>query len=210
MPASIPNDIYQYSLLSAFQAGLKTGGPPVAFLTNHGTHGIGICEDEAAHLIQVDGRSYILSPDGKASPASDHTPLPFVMVNVFQPTCSVHVPDGTTLSGLRYVFEAKGLTSSGKNTPMPFSVRGTFKRIHLGLENELEGVRGTIFGYSIPVWQAELSGTGIQCCFITDDLKSGGRVMDFEIGNEAVVDWAKCGRFHLGFPQEEQYETLTM
>ena len=93
MPNSIPNDIYQYSLRSAYNAGLKEGGPPVAFLTNHGTHGVGIFEtdeDEEGErpndMVQVDSVAYSLDKDGKATKASQQDQMPFTMVCVFQPS----------------------------------------------------------------------------------------------------------------------------
>jgi alpha-acetolactate decarboxylase len=46
------------------------------------------------------------------------------------------------------------------------------------------------------------------CCFLSEDKKTGGRVKEFETGKAAEVDWAKCGRFHLGFPQDDEYEEL--
>ena len=69
MAKSIPNDIFQYSLHSAYEAGLKDGGPPVAFLTNHGNHGLGVFEDEESDLIQVDSVAYSIDKDGDVEPA---------------------------------------------------------------------------------------------------------------------------------------------
>jgi alpha-acetolactate decarboxylase len=43
---------------------------------------------------------------------------------------------------------------------------------------------------------------------LSGDKKAGGRVKEFETGEAVEVDWAKCGRFHLGFPQDDEYEEL--
>lgn len=203
MAKSIPNDIYQYSLLSALKAGLQDGGPPVAFLTNHGTHGIGVFEEQESDMIQVDSIAFSIDENGAATRADKEDTMPFVMVTVFQPAQRVKPPKGTTSKKLKEVFEA------GKNTPMPFRITGSFKYISTKQQTYWD-VNGTIFGYAIPTWQKDISGDGLQSCFLAEDKKKGGRVNDFETGDGAVLEWAKCGRFHLGFPQDEEYEDLRL
>lgn len=203
MPASIPNDIYQYSLLSALRAGLQDGGPPVAFLTNHGTHGIGVFEDEERDMIQIDSVAYSIDQNGIASKADKEDTMPFVMVTVFQPAQRVKPPPRTTSKKLKEVFER------GKNTPMPFRISGGFKYISTKQQTYWD-VKGTIFGYAVPGWQKDVSGEGLQSCFLAEDQTKGGRVTDFETGEGAVVEWAKCGRFHLGLPQDEEFEELRL
>ncbi|KAH9822859.1 hypothetical protein Tdes44962_MAKER00687 [Teratosphaeria destructans] len=208
MAPSIPNDIYQYSLRSAYNGGLKEGGPPVAFLTNHGTHGIGIfegLEDESQpyDMIQIDSVAYSLDGNGAAERADREDQMPFVMVTVFQPNQRVKVPVSTGSKKVKEVFER------GKNTPMPFRITGLFK--YIGTQQQTYwDVKGTIFGYSIPRWQKDISGEGLQSCFISDDKQKGGRVLDFETGEGVVLEWAKCGRFHLGFSQDAQFEALRL
>lgn len=210
MAKSIPNDIYQYSLLSAYNAGLKDGGPPVAFLTNHGTHGVGFFEsdeDEPSErpndVIQVDSVAYSLDKTGAAEKAEKEDQMPFVMVTVFQPAKRVKPPAGTTSKKVKELFE------QGKNTPMPFRIAGRFK--YIGTQQQTYwDVKGTIFGYCIPGWQKEISGDGLQSCYLSEDKKVGGRVLDFETGEGAILDFAKCGRFHLGFPQDDEFEQLRL
>lgn len=201
MAKSIPNDIYQFSLHSALNAGLKDGGPPVAFLTNHGTHGIGVFEDDEGDMIQLDSVAYTIDDSGAATRADKEDTMPFCMVTVFQPAQRVKPPKGTTSKRVKEVFEA------GKNTPMPFRISGSFKYISTKQQTFWD-VKGTIFGYAIPTWQKDVSGEGLQSCFLAEDKKKGGRVSDFETGEGAMLEWAKCGRFHLGFPQDEEYEAL--
>ncbi|KAF2483512.1 hypothetical protein BDY17DRAFT_324237 [Neohortaea acidophila] len=111
-----PNDIHQFSLLSAFHAGLKEGGPPAAFLATQGTHGLGISEDDEADMLQLDSECYTFSDEGEAARADPEDQMPFVMVTAFQPAARVKPPRGTTSATIREVFEGK----AGKNTPLPF------------------------------------------------------------------------------------------
>lgn len=202
MPNSIPNDIYQYSLLSAYKSGLDSGGPLVAFLTNHGTHGIGVFEDGDS-MIQIDSKAYALDRDGHATKAGQDRQQPFVMVNVFQPTHRRVLPKGATVENVQQVL------NSSKNTPMPFSVAGSFRNIQLE-GTAVKHVTGTVFGYAIPSWQKDFSGEGLQCCFLSENRTEGGKVVSFEAAEEVHVQWAKCGRFHLGFPQDDAYENLDL
>jgi alpha-acetolactate decarboxylase len=207
MPNSIPNDIYQYSLFSAYNAGLKSGGPPVAFLTNHGTHGTGYFESDSSNtrandMIQLDSTAYTISKDGTVKAADRGACMSHTSVVVFQPTHRFKAPPGTSSNKIK-----EEVFSMGRNTPMSFSAKGAFKSITTE-QKSFEGVKGTIFGFVIPSWQKEVSGDGLVCCFISEDKKSGGRVKEFETGQAVEVDWAKCGRFHLGFPQDDEYEEL--
>nr|POE66235.1 alpha-acetolactate decarboxylase [Quercus suber] len=209
MAKSIPNDIYQFSLFSAYNAGLKDGGPPIAFLANHGTHGIGLFEsdedDERPNdMIQLDGVAYSLDGDGDVDRADKQDQMPFVMVTVFQATQRVKPPAGTGSKKVKEVFER------GKNTPMPFRITGKFRYINTQ-QQTLWDVQGTIFGFCVPAWQKSVSGDALQqSCFLSEDKKHGGRVLDFETGDDALLEWAKCGRFHLGFPQDDEYEELRL
>jgi len=211
MPNSIPNDIYQYSLFSAYSAGLKSGGPPVAFLTNHGTHGTGYFESQPADsssrpndMIQLDSTAYTIDSEGTAKQAERGACMSHTSVVVFQPTHRFKAPPGTSSTKIH-----QEVFSMGRNTPMSFSAKGTFKSITTEQKTYSGGsVKGTIFGFVIPTWQKDVSGEGLVCCFLSEDKTVGGRVEDFETGDAVEVDWAKCGRFHLGFPQDELYEEL--
>ena len=203
MSKAPPNDIHQYSLLSAYHSGLKDGGPPVGFIEKQGTHGIGILADEERDMIQIDSVSYVFDEDGDAEPADKEDQLPFVMVTVFQPSQRVKPPKGTTSKKVKEVFER------GKNTPMPFRISGKLGYVSTKQQTYWD-VKGTIFGFSIPSWQSHVSGEGLQCCFLAEDKRRGGRVSDFETGESAVLDWAKCGRLHLGFPQDDEFEQLRL
>ena len=211
MAKSIPNDIFQYSLLSAFEAGLKDGGPPVASLTNHGNHGIGVFEDDeedsgrtqGPDLVQINGVAFAIDHDGHAAKAERDDQAPFVMVTIFQPQQKSRTPKGTSRRKIQEIFER------GKNTPMPFRLTGDFRYISTRQQTYWD-VKGTIFGFYIPTWQSHISGEGLQCCFLAEDQKAGGKVNDFETGDGAILEWAKCGRFHLGFPQDEEYDQLRL
>lgn len=128
--------------------------------------------------------------------------MPHTSVVVFQPTYRFKASPGTSSYKIK-----EEVFSMGRNTPMPFRVEGGFKTIETE-QRVYNDVKGTIFGFVVPAWQKEVSGDGLVCCFLSEDKRTGGRVKDFQTGDSVEVDWAKCGRFHLGFPQEDEYEQL--
>ncbi|KAJ8608641.1 hypothetical protein MRB53_039525 [Persea americana] len=220
MPASIPNDIYQFTTLPAFNASHDASGPPAAFLTRHGTHGIGFFGHASSPrptiLYLLDSVAYELALNGSAYRATQSDTIPFVMVTVFQPTYCVQAPFATRDTVLPVVTKIGQGMHGGKNSYMPFRIKGFFKTIQLGVEGKsamlrtLEDVQGTLFGYMMPAWTAGISGKGMRCVFLDDGKRNGGYVVEFEAGPEAQVEWAICGRFHLGLPSGESWEALDL
>ncbi|KAK8034711.1 hypothetical protein PG993_009706 [Apiospora rasikravindrae] len=222
MPSSIPNDIYQYSLWPAFAAGLDRGGPRVADLINHGTYGVGVFEKSPSssppndasdgsgalpfatppkEMVQIEGKAYSIAYDGTVEAAEPRASLPYAMVTVFQPTQRVELHLSFTFADLRKVV--------WPNSPMPFRITGAFRSVHTK-QGLYEDVEGTIFGFMIPKWQATVSGDEYsQMRFIDDDRRQGGgSVLGFEAGEGVLLESGGCGRFHLGFPQNEQFNQL--
>ncbi|KAK7935469.1 hypothetical protein PG985_000964 [Apiospora marii] len=219
MPSSIPNDIYQYSLWPAFAAGLDRGGPRVADLINHGTYGVGVFEKGSEspangggsgalpfttpprEMVQIEGQAYSIAYDGTVEPAEPRANLPYAMVTVFQPTQRAELHSSFTFDDLRKV--------DWPNSPTSFRITGAFRSVHTK-QGLYEGVEGTIFGFMIPRWQAAVSGDEYsQMRFIDDDRKQGGgSVLGFEAGEGTLLESGGCGRFHLGFPQDDKFNQL--
>ncbi|KAF2091562.1 hypothetical protein K490DRAFT_31545 [Saccharata proteae CBS 121410] len=231
MVASIPNDIFQYSLFSAHSQGFRSGGPPVFNLTSHGDHGIGIFaptnpqtpnpasgEDGEDAMVMMDAVAYRISSSGgndaKAEKADPKAVMPFVMVTNFK-TSFLDEVKGLTMDILKERFGLVGMQATGgPNSYMPFIVEGEFKRMHLGrkkMGRTLENVNGTIVGFVVPEWASVVSGPRIQACFLseeeTEGVRLGGWVYDFQaVEHESYVMSGKTGRFHLGFPQGGEWE----
>ncbi|KAK4986449.1 hypothetical protein LTR28_001986 [Elasticomyces elasticus] len=178
-------------------------------------------------MMLCDSVAYHISEDGAVTRAKQDARLPFVMVTVFEPEMAVVVREaGLALSGLRDVFAA-GVPKGARNSFVPFRLRGRFSAVHVvsgfprpGEEaaaaawRTIKDVKGTVFGFAGPSWAKGYSVTGPQCCFLSEEDGQGGRkggfVVGFEAEGEVRVEWALCGRFHLGLPQGEEWETLEL
>ena len=230
--ARIPNDIFQFSLHSAYTQGLTSTGPPASALSGYGTHGIGYVASprpgRGGDLLLLDAVPYLLT-DGatavKVSERGENTALAFVMVTKFQPESRAVVPRNQNLSlaGLPAVFASQGADAGGRNSLMPFCVRSasftSMTVVAADGEHVLRDVEGTLFGFDVPEWaQGSICGPAgetVRCCFLESGPSGGGRtrggfVRHFEVRGEAVVEWAVCGRFHLGLPSGEEWQGLRL
>lgn len=213
--ARIPNDIFQYSLHSAFKAGLTSAGPPATALNGYGTHGIGhiagTAERESGDLLLLDGIPHLLLPDGTAKAPDRSTALAFVMVTNFQAETRAMVKE-LKMKGLGDVFASQGAGRGGRNSLMPFVVIGKFGKVVFKGGQVLSDVKGELFGFGVPAWAFGISSPGeaMRCCFLEAGGKRGGFVDDFEVNSDAVIEWAVTGRFHLGFPNGEDWQAAQL
>jgi acetolactate decarboxylase len=209
MVGSIPNDIFQFSTYSALKAGFNQGQPRTADLTSHGTDGIGVYEDGSLMILK-DRQAYALTRDGKAKSAPMNARLPLALVTVYQPSFRLKIPS-VSLEALDELVSSDDVgPAKGVNTLMPFKIAGRFDSIEF--ENGPDGtaIDGTVFGFVVPSWMRTISGPRIHAHFLDASEEVGGRVTNFMMAEEAVLSFAKCGRFHLGFPQGEQWEEMKL
>lgn len=236
MVSRIPNDIFQFSTVSALMAGLATSGPTASQLHGYGTHGIGTFSRMNGELLYLNNTAYQFTSDGQTRRAPPNEPLPFIQVTKFQPEYRTLASSNLTRDNLLELFASGGPEAGGKNSFIPFCVRGSFKAVHLRVAGpqlfegqslsevaknakqwSLSDVKGTIWGISSPEWAQGISVAGVHCHFVTDadvaggkDVR-GGRVRDFEVGGEGVeVSWGVTGRYHLGMPRGEEWENLEL
>lgn len=204
MVASIPNDIFQFS---TYAGGFNIGQPRTVDLTSHGTDGIGIYED-GTRMILVNQQAYQLAKDGTVSHGLANARLPFAMVTIFQPTYRIKLPD-LALDSLEELVSSSELgPAKGINTLMPFKIVGLFASVSLDGAGSMSEVMGTMFGFVVPSWMRDISGPRIHAHFLDANETKGGLVTDFDLSEGVTLGFAKCGRFHLGFPQDPEWEDV--
>jgi alpha-acetolactate decarboxylase len=209
MVGSIPNDIFQFSTFAALSAGFNTGQPRTADLTSHGTHGLGVYEDGSL-MILIERQAYALRKDGTVVPGPMQERLPFAMVTIFQPTYRIKLPT-LSLDELEEIVSSEELgPAKGINTLMPFTITATFSGMELEQGGSFANIEGTMFGFVVPRWMREISGPRIHAHFVDEEEGKGGKVAGFQIEEEATLGFAKCGRFHLGFPQGPEWENVKL
>ena len=219
MVASIPNDIFQFSTWAAVHKGFNTGQPRAADLTSHGTDGIGVFED-GKFMALIDAKAYTIAKNGDVSRAQLQERLCYAMVTIFQPMRIAKFQESDiNMKGLKELLSSVETLPGigGGNSILPFKIRGTFAGLVLETPSpspdRQESVKGTIFGYKVPAWMEGISGPVLNCHFVSEESSGtgrGGRVVSFEAVKGAVLGVSKCGRFHLGFPQGEDWEDVKL
>jgi alpha-acetolactate decarboxylase len=208
MVGTIPNDIFQFSTFAAHTAGFNTGQPRTADLTSHGTDGLGIYENGTL-MILLDRQAYSVRKDGTVVPAPMDARLPFAMVTVYQPTYRIQLPS-LSLESLEDLISSSELgPAKGINTLMPFKITANFASVRLEQGGELAGI-GKVFGFVVPKWMRDISGPRIHAHFLDEDETRGGKIEGFEVDEDVTLGFAKCGRFHLGFPQVPEWEDVRL
>ena len=236
MAAKIPNDIFQFSTTGALQAGFTGQGPIVHHLQGYGSHGLGAIAGTDDELIFLDSQAYKFhSKDnlkGKhlAKTASGDEGLAFVMVTKFLPEYQITVNGHFERNSVMDVIGSQGGDAGGKNSFVPFRIRGSFARVKIAKNNALRrhqeplkqtetqddliDVKGTVFGFAGPEFFSGVSVTGAHCFFLSDrddnGERRGGAFVDFETNGQAEVSWAVTGRYHLGFPRGDTWENLSI
>jgi acetolactate decarboxylase len=221
MAAKTPNDIYQFSLLNAYHSGLTLSGPPVRALQGYGTDGIGYLPRNSGELLFLDSTAYSIAPNDSdrdechVEHAKGDIQLPFVMVTKYVPEFSLEVNGEVDIDSLMDVLGCEGPIAGGKNSFMPFRVRGTFSRVEFYVVgHELVDVKGTVFGFVSPKWAKHISVTGVHCYFLSErdgeGKLRGGKVKQFKTSGGVELTWSLTGRFHLGLPSGEEWEDLDL
>lgn len=233
MVSRIPNDIFQFSTVSALMGGLADSGPIVSQLQGYGTHGIGTFAKMDGELLYLNGEAWQFTSDGKTRRAPADLSLPFIQVTKFVPEFITSVSSNLKREDLIDLFHAGGEMAGGKNSFIPFQIKGSFKDVHLRVAGpqlydgqplgevakkakqwSYSDVKGTIWGISSPEWAQGISVGGVHCHFVTDADENGevkgGHVLDFEVQDGVEVTWGVTGRYHLGMPRGKEWEDLEL
>ena len=211
MVSRIPNDIFQFSLPSAFDAGLNSSGPQSGQLTGYGSHGIGLFANNGGDLLFLDSVAWQIGSDCSVKRADHYTSLPLVQVTRYLPEAELVLDEGSVMGGLVERMAKAG--HGGQNSFMPFRLRGKFASVSVGgsAGRTLEDVEGVMFGLMSPVWAQGFSVVGANAVFMTSGKNSlGGRVKAFKTAGACKLDWAVTGRYHLGMPSGQEWEGLTL
>lgn len=161
-------------------------------------------------MILKDRQAYALTKDGKAKPAPMNARLPLALVTVYQPSFRLKIPSISLEAFDELVSSNDVGPAKGINTLMPFKIAGHFDSIEFEDGPSRSAIDGTVFGYVVPAWMKAISGPRIHAHFLDASEEVGGKITDFMMAEEAVLSFAKCGRFHLGFPQGEEWEEIKL
>ncbi|KAK2629160.1 hypothetical protein QTJ16_002263 [Diplocarpon rosae] len=218
-----PNDIYQFSLISALMSGLtsSTSSTSISSLLTHGTFGVGTFESMDGEMIVLDSTAYQFHGDGSTNVASPSQLVPFAMVSDFQPQkCqSISLPSKQAM--LDTIDDA---FPHAQNAFVLFRLQGSFRHVKIRaihpqayagqrlaelaegqMVREFADVAGTVVGLRSPRWSEGISVVGVHAHFIDDGRAMGGHVLEIEGAGEVRFEGSVGGKLELELPESREF-----
>ncbi len=190
----IRDTIFQTSTIGALMAGDYDGNLTFGELRKHGDFGLGTFNDLDGEMIALDGTFYQVKSDGKADVVPDPVKTPFATVTFFEAdkTLSTDKPlSCKELEGyldtilptknILYAVKIEGSFDSVKTRSVPKQAR-PYPPLMEVVKHEsvfdLDNMKGTMVGFRLPDYLADINTTGFHMHFISEDRDAGGHVLD--------------------------------
>jgi len=207
--------VYQYSTINALLEGVYDGEMTCGRLLGHGDFGLGTFNGLDGEMIVIDAEVYKIRSDGKADRMGADETTPFAVVTAFEPNMIFNIEhDGSpTLeqllefkvpeSNLVQAIRIDGHFKYVKVRSVPKQKR-PYRRLAKITEDqpvfEFKDVRGTLVGFLIPPYFANINVPGYHFHFITEDRSRGGHVLKCRTGHvEMQID--EIPEFRLVLPE---------
>lgn len=205
----------QVSTIDAILDGVYDGVLSYGELRRYGDFGLGTFAGLDGEGIFLDGDFYQVKADGKVYAVGDDMTTPFAAVTFFDADREMALDGGMTMAqftealdaalpsdNMFYAVKITGVFSymktrsvPGQQKPYPPLVEVTAHQP----EFEMENISGTIVGFRCPPYVAGVNVVGYHLHFISDDLNSGGHILDFTAA-EATAQVDDTGSFFMILP----------
>ena len=219
------NQLTQVSTIDAILAGTYDGTMTCGDLTRYGDFGIGTFDRLDGEMIILDGTVYQVRADGKVYRPDAFVKTPFAAIVSFESDVTRELPAGTGFASMQKIIDK---AASNKNLFSAVRVRGTFnfmKTRSVPAQSKpypplvevtktqavfnLKNVAGTIVGFRSPPYVKGINVPGYHLHFISEDMKAGGHILDFELAEgSAGIDL--CNRFLLILPEDDRFGAVNL
>ncbi|MEW5821787.1 MAG: acetolactate decarboxylase [Cyanobacteriota bacterium] len=217
--------IYQISTINALLESVYDTDIDFKEIKKHGNLGLGTLNGLNGELIGLDGKFYTANIDGKIYPVTDNDKTPFTVVTFFKPDKKLEINDSLNYSDLKKYIDSELPTN---NIFYAFKINGSFKKMKVRSIPEqkkpypplvdvvkhqkvfeLSDVKGTIVGFKCPEYAKEINVADYHFHFLSDDKKSGGHILDFELDKvNAEIDYIY--NIDLVLPQSEDFYNVNL
>lgn len=214
--------ICQVSTIDALLNADYCGHKDLKSLKTFGDFGIGTFKDLDGEMLLLDGTFYQIRSDGKVYEASPETETPFACVTFFDEKETFVLEGGTNyakfakdspkyflpnyfyavkIEGTFKTIKARSVPAQKKPYPLLTEVVKTQPVF------EFKDVKGTLAGFFTPSFFKGINVTGLHLHFISDDRKSGGHVLDFEIA-EGFLKTDKTTNILISLPDTPEFSAM--
>ena len=218
-----PNQIYQYSVISALMTGLSSASSSTSVLKllSHGNLGLGTFESMDGEMVILDGQAYQLKSDGSVGRVPETAKIPFGSVTHFDP----QITRKSTIKDKDHLTQCLvEMLPNARNHFVATRVDGHFKVVrcrtippqayegeHLTevgkrqTVKEYHDVHGTIVGFRSPQWSNGVSVVGIHVHFLNRDRSFGGHVLAVSADGDVEIGASACTNLQIDLPQSQEF-----
>ena len=221
-PQQQKDTLYQLSTIDALLNASYDGDTDIRSLKEHGNFGLGTFNNLDGEMLLLDGTSYQIKSDGKVYEASLETKTPFACVTFFDAKETFVLESGTSsakfakdstlyflpnyfyavkIEGTFKMIKARSVPAQKKPYPLLTEVVKTQPVF------EFRDVKGTLAGFFTPYFFKGINVPGIHLHFISDDRKSGGHVLDFEM-TQGFLKTDKTTNIFLALPDSPEFSVM--
>lgn len=210
------NTVTQISTIDAILAGAYDGTMTLRELATYGNFGIGTFDKLDGEMILLDGTFCQVKGDGNIFMPEPKTKTPFASVVRFEKDITTGLPSGTDYTAFKNIVDEK---ATNMNVFCAVKITGSFRTVKTRSVSaqkkpyppltevtkhqavfDLENVSGTVVGFRSPVYVKGLNIPGYHMHFISDDFRSGGHILAFEL-ETGTADIDICNRFLMILPE---------
>ena len=222
-----PDKFFHYSIWHAFVNKVFDADLKVSTLKANGDIGLGSFDLLDGEMVMVDGIPYRIREDGEVSVGQDDDEIVYANAAFFDEDGSIDMAAAVDYDKFRAVIN-QDLPSL--NLFYAFKAHGTFSTLKLGglhkqekpfddgldvlIPNrpifEGEQITGTMIGFFCPQFIGDINAAGYHFHFISDDLKMGGHVMEFETAEALQVKYDEMNNYHFFLPDNEDYRNVSL
>jgi acetolactate decarboxylase len=214
--------LYRVSTIDALLKAAYDGDIALKSLKKHGDFGIGTFNNLDGEMLLLDGTFYQIKSDGNVYEVSADVKTPFACVTFFEAKETFILEGGTDFAkfakdskmyfGANYFYavkiegtfksvKARSVPAQGKPYPLLTEVVKTQPVF------EFKDVKGTLAGFFTPTFFKGINVTGVHLHFISEDRKSGGHVLDFEI-KDGFLKTDKTTNVFLSLPDTPEFSAM--
>ncbi|MEG3132626.1 acetolactate decarboxylase [Rouxiella sp. T17] len=220
LSVSVPNVLYQTSLMSALLSGVYEGETTMAQLREHGDFGIGTFNKLDGELIAFDGNIFQLRGDGTARRANPQQQTPFATMTFFNPTNEYRIERPHTREELHQVIDN---VVASQNAFCAMRINGKFSRVDTRTVPEQErpykpmleavkeqptfhfdNIEGVLIGFLTPEYMQGINVAGYHEHFINDARCSGGHVLDYQV-DHGTLTFGTVEKLMIDFPHDKDF-----
>lgn len=220
--------IHQVSLLQGLMLGDYYGSVTVKELKSMGNTGIGTFNSLNGELILIDGICFRANESLELEVVSDDETVPFADVTFLDNDLSYELNGLNSIEELKSTLDNK-VKELGTNRFYMIRIDGLFNEIYFRSEKKqslpykplnevlktdqtfktMTNTNGSIVGLYTPNYMSDLNAVGWHFHFVTEDRRSGGHVLNADLG-ECNITWDYTDSFNMYLPDGEFFKTLDL